>query len=59
MIIIALTMSALCLYAGYLWGKGVGRTELERKIMNHIVHSSAYTAGIMNSMQKAFKEIKE
>lgn len=59
MIIIALTMSALCLYAGFLWGKQNGRTELERKIIRYVIDSPDYGNQVVDAIRKSLSKVKE
>lgn len=58
MIILALAIGALCLWGGYLWGKGVGRTELERKIVNHVINSPHYADHVMKSIKLVLARVK-
>lgn len=58
MIILALAIGALCLWGGYLWGKAVGQTVLERKIVNHVVNSPHYADHVMSSIKLVLKRVK-
>jgi len=58
MIILALLIGALCLYGGYQWGKGVGQTELERKIVNHVLNSPEYSSHVYDAIKKSFRKVK-
>ena len=58
MIILALAIGALCLWAGYQWGRGVGRTELERKIIQHVIDSPHYAEHVAKSIQLVLKRVR-
>ena len=59
MIILALLIGAVCLYAGYVWGKERGQTEIERKILRHVIDSPEYGNQIVDAIKKSLTRVKK
>jgi len=59
MMIIALGIGALCLWAGYKWGFGNGQTQLERSIVRHVIDSPEYGNQIVDAIKKSLTRIKK
>ena len=59
MIILALAIGALCLFAGYQWGFGRGQSFLEREIVNHVINSPHYSELLVDGILKSLKRVKK
>lgn len=59
MIIITLAVGALCLYAGYIWGRDVGQTMIQRKVIKHVIDSPEYGNQIVDAIRKSLKTVKK
>jgi hypothetical protein len=58
MIFIVIAVGFLCLWLGYDWGHRVGQTEIERKIINHVIHSPEYGDQILKSIKFVLRKVK-
>ena len=59
MIIITLIASCLTLWLGYIWGEKNGRTELERKIVRHVVDSPEYGSHMVDAIRESLGAVKK
>ena len=59
MIILALAIGALCLYAGYKWGFGRGQTEIEWQVINYVLRSPEYGNQIVDAIRKSLAKVKK
>jgi len=59
MIILALLIGALCLWAGYLWGFQRGQTVIEREVLKHVIDSPEYGSYMVDAMRKSLNKVKK
>ena len=59
MMILALAIGALCLWAGYQWGFGRGQTEIERKVVAYVIASPEYGNQIVDVIKKSLAKVKK
>ena len=59
MFILALGIGALCLWAGYLWGFARGKSDLERKVVQHVIDSPEYGNQIVDAIRISLRRVKK
>ena len=59
LIILALAIGALCLYAGYQWGFRRGQTEIERQVINYALRTPEYGSQIVDAIRKSLAKVKK